>query len=180
MKKTSMFLLPKIGMIIGITLLFIACNKNKYQPKGDYQKAGNYGNANTSHSSVATINNWSSQFNDGTNYFYKSTMNWSTITQEVFDKGIVTAYLDPGDGQWYAMPFSDAGDDYNMSFGFSFEVGKIHYQVSGYDLVGAPPISQFNGVRTRVVVVYPEGKAAHPDLDYSNYAEVAKVFGIQN
>jgi len=173
MKKTK----TKIGillLIIGVTI-FNACKKDEYQPKGDY------GNANISSSTTVTLNSWASDFDDGINYSFSSIVTWSSITQDIKDKGIVMVYANDGSGSWIALPYTDGGDDYySNSLNFSFKVGSVTIITNGFDDTGSPNPSDYNGLVVRIVAISTASRKANPNVDLKNYNAVKEAFNIKD
>lgn len=168
-------------LISAASTMFNACKKDKYQPKGDYQPAGNYGNANITSSTTVTINNWSSAFDDGVNFEFEASVSWAAITQAIKDKGMVAAYMDDGSGNWVALPTAYADDTYSsITISFHFNVGIVKFYLTGFDDSGSPLPSDFNGMVVRIVAISSAGLTANPNLDYKNYYEVKKVFGLKD
>ncbi len=175
MKTSKLFLCLAIGSSL---LLLNGCKKDD---DSTYQPKGTYGNANLTSSSTVTLNNWSSDFNDGINYEYSSVINWASITQAVKDNGIVMAYVDDGAGGWLALPYTDAGDSYySYSFNFSFKVGSISIIANGFDDLGAPATTDFNGTIIRIVAISPVTRAANPNLDYKNFNAVKVALHLKD
>lgn len=176
-KTLKLKTMKKINLLIWVLfvgILFSSCKKDKYQPVGDY------GNANVTTSNTTTLNNWATDYDDGFNFGFSTILTWEVITQSVVDNGIVMVYLQDG-SSWIALPYTESSDDiYVLSFNFSFQVGQIKIEVSGFDDVYNWGTSDFNGLVVKTVVISEEGRMMHPNLDYTNYNEVNKVFNLKD
>lgn len=167
------------GIFLLAMLILSGCAKDKYQPKGDYQPAGNYGNANMIYSNTVTLNNWTSAFDNGTEYVYYSLINWPALTQAIKDNGAVMTYVQSGT-QWYALPYSDHGTGWSYTYDFGFDVGTVEIDLTGVDNTGSPGTASQNGTVVRLVAISPAAKIANPDLNWSNYNEVKARFNLED
>jgi hypothetical protein len=166
MKKGLLFFAA--AAIIGLG----SCKKDddNFQPKGNY---GVITSSNT-----VTLNNWSSDYDDGTEFIYSSRVSWPEITQNIVNTGLVMVYMSDGAGSWYALPYTDAGSDYSYTTQFGITSGAVDLMLSGYDLLGSPGASSNNGTVVRIVAIDNAGKIANNDLDWKNYNAVAARLGL--
>lgn len=171
MKIKSSFLF--IALLASATI-FNGCAKD-----GATGPAGKDGNANVTSSNTVTLNNWSSDFDDGTDYTYSSTISWASITQAIKDKGIVMVYADDKAGSWVALPYTDAGTGYSSTLNFYVKVGSVKIEYTGYDSP-SPGTSSLNGTIVRIVAIASSSREAHPNVDLKNYNEVKKVFNLKD
>ena len=164
------------AMIIVVT--FTSCAKDG--ETGPAGPAGTNGNANVVASNTVTLNNWISIFDDGTNYLFESTVNWTGITQAIKDNGAVMVYMDDGAGSWYALPYSEDEDTYSLDFNFSFTVGQVVIEVTGWDATLSPNPSDFNGTVVRIVAIAASAKIANPGVDWTDYNQVKTVLNLKD
>jgi hypothetical protein len=165
MKKIAPF-------VIVLALALSSCTK-----EGPAGPAGQDGNANVISSNTVTLSNWISLYDDGIDFTYSSTVTWSTITQDIRDRGMVMAYIkNPTTQAWQALPYSYSGDGYSEAFNFDINTGLVNITYDGYDLSGSPGASSLNGYITiRLVAVPASARTANPDVDWSNYQEVSAL-----
>jgi hypothetical protein len=167
-----------IGIIGTIFVTGYSCKKGDTGPQGPAGPQGPQGNNASFIKTNISVVGWGTIFNDGTDFWYEANVTWSAITQSVKDNGVVMCYFDNGTGSWYAMPFSESGDGYTTSFGFSYGVGTLKFYVWGHDVSGPPSISTFNNLPVKIVIITQAGKLANPNVNYYKYEEVKKVFNL--
>lgn len=104
------------------------------------------------------------------------TLQVPAITQDIVDNGAVHMYL-PDSGGWRAMPFtfiSSSNSDDVRSLIYIHRVGEI---LCRQYLSDAAPNFTYVGPFKVIVVAGEAGKKA-PDLDWSNYEEVAAYYNL--
>ena len=104
----------------------------------------------------------------------------SEITQSVVDKGMIIAYRSNGGGGYVALPsnysFEANSKTYVLNTDIVHYVGGVTFWRSDSDGFTLAPSST---EMYKVVVVTPQGRIANPDVNYKNYAEVAKAFDLE-
>ena len=113
-------------------------------------------------------------------YEYKVAANIPEITQSVVDKGLVIAYGGNGSGGYFQLPYS-------YSFDTSVKTYVVHYDVVHYLNGVTFWLSESDGFPTaptsaeifKIVIITPQGRVANPNVNYNNYAEVAKAFNLE-
>ena len=165
-------------MLMSVATIVSSCQKDKYQPKGDYQPAGDYGNGTITYSNTVNLTGWTSDYDDGTNFTFHIDVLWSSITSWVKDNGIVMVYAKSG-AEWVALPANFSGSGYSISYNFSFDVGKVTIEASGYD-TPSPNTVDFDGTLVRIVVISEAGKLANPNVNYNDYNEVKRIFNLKD
>ena len=95
--------------------------------------------------------------------------------QEIIDKGVVLAYSRQiAEGPAYLLPLMLETNSGLTNYNISVAVGKINITfVELLDIQGKPT----NGLQFRYVII-PGGIKSRANIDYSNFNEVAKAFGI--
>lgn len=142
--------------------------------------AGTNGNANVV-SATYTLTLWSSIFDTGTEYAYEKAVACTAITQDIYDKGAVMAYLyDSNLGGWVALPYSVSFNGLTNAWNYVVAVNSITIRITGYDATGSPGTVAYNGVVVRVVAITSSGRMAYPEVDLNNYEEVKKAFGLKD
>lgn len=165
-------------LLLSLTLLaFSSCKK-----EGPPGPAGKDGNANVISSNTLTLYNWSSNFDNGTEFTYSSTITWGNITQSVKDNGVVMVYFhDNTTTNWTAVPYSESGNGYADAFDYEIAVGQIALYFDGYDNSGSPGASALNGIVTvRLVAIPASARKANPGLDLKNYPAVKAAFHLKD
>lgn len=159
----------KFGLLALLTgtMLFSSCKKEKEK----------YGNTKLSSSKTVTLTYWTSDFDDGTNYEFSSTVSWSDISQSVIDKGAVMVYIQQ-DAEWIALPYSNIEYYNGLSFNFSISTGKVKIIADGFENTGSLSTSDFSGYVVRIVAISPAQIQANPNLDLTDYKAVSKTLHL--
>lgn len=170
MKKTVKFLTMGL-LFIGMTTL-VGCKKDyitKEDADNKYVQQG--ANNNTVQTEVFTTNsNQWIQSGSSSSYFYNHSS--TKITSDVISNGAVMVYLGDGSGNlWIAMPFSRSG----LEFMYGIEPSNVQVDISQSN--GLMPNNP-GGQQFKVVIIPPSGMKANPNVDLTNYNEVAKVFNL--
>lgn len=139
---------------------------------------GTDGNANVTGSNTVILNNWVEVFNNGTDFFFSSQVNWPGITQDIVNTGAVLAYVDGGGGSWVALPTTTSGNGYTLTLGFQFKVGTVTFYWDGYDNLFPYVASDFNGDVVRIVAITSKNLIINPDVNLNDYYEVKKAFNL--
>lgn len=174
-------ILKAVGLLILASGLFFmsSCRKDKYQPKGYYQPAGDYGNT-AINSFTFLPDNWMIDDTTGNNFQYVTFKDWSGITQSVIDNGAVMAYIGNGTA-WIALPVTTADSKFGtLSFSYIYSQGSITILLHGYDLNVETTPNDFSGLKFKIVTITGVGLGANPELDYTNYTEVKKAFNLKD
>lgn len=157
-------------LLVGITA-FIAC-KGELGPAGPSGQDGTDGidgtdgtdgqdgNANVkSYTTTISAANWV-PFTADLSYI---DLQVPILTEEIAATGMVMVYLQEAGNEWYALPFSRGTQSYFFWVKPGF--ARIHTQNDST----AP--TKFAG-KVRIVAASSDGRARHPDLDWTNYQEV--------
>ena len=171
------------GTFAIIVLMFTSCAKDGATgpagPAGTNGTNGTNGNANVTGSNTVTLNNWTSEYDDGIEFVFSKTITWSGITQAIVDKGAVMVYA--GDvGEWVALPYAETGSDFSTTFVFVFTTGTVTIYAMGYDDSGSPSPSDFDGTVVRIVAIAASNRAANPDVNLNDYNAVKKAFKLKD
>ncbi len=150
-------------------------------PKGDTGATGATGPAGSSSSNSSTViySDWFTpavadwQKITEKNYIYGITE--AKATQEIIDKGVVLAYSRQiSGGPAYLLPLMLETSSGLTNYNTSIAVGKINITfVELLDITGKPT----TGLQFRYVII-PGGIKSRANIDYTNFNEVAKAFGI--
>lgn len=149
--------IPLVLMIV--TSVFSSCSKDKYQPKGNYVTTGTNVNTVKTYDFTVDATDWSSSA--GTLYYLYS------VPYDVDMGGSVMVYYNSG-GYYTALPFVVSG---SQSIQFAYTLTGI----IEVDLVGIPAQT----LSFRAVIIPPNSRAAHPDLNLNDYNEVMAAFSLQ-
>jgi hypothetical protein len=158
MKKKSL-------IVFGITLIsIIGCTK-----EGPIGPAGNDGNANVVSSTFSSSNWVYSAPSWSLTHFY------SAITQEIIDKGAVLVYLKTGQA-YSQLPITIyTSTNYSTSIEVASFVGGVKLFWTDSDLT--QPNNPGN-LEFKIVVIAASGLAQNPNLDFTNYEEVAQAYNL--
>ena len=107
------------------------------------------------------------------NYIYR--INEVRITQEIIDRGVVLAYSRQfSNGPAYLLPMMLETNSGLTNYNISVVLGKVNFLFSELlDIQGKPA----TGLQYRYVII-PGGVKSRANIDYSNFDEVSKAFGI--
>ncbi len=102
---------------------------------------------------------------------YYCEMSVPEITQDVVDNGAVFVYIQNTSGDWVALPFTLPIDgNYSSTYTPVHGLGLVRVYKTDTDLLTLDP-----GTSTfKVVVVSEHGLAQKPDLDWTDYKQVAE------
>lgn len=149
-----------------ISLSLLSCQKEAVQgPQGDPGTPGGGGNADISASQVFTVvtTQWQTSIDSS---YWKFTIASELITQSVVDKGVLKVFVQRGDF-WWELPYTE-GDLFTQC---GFEVGLANLFFT--DIHGGLP-DRPETAAYRVVAISAIARAAHPEVDWSNYSEISK------
>lgn len=150
--------------------LFLLVSATSCKKEGPQGPAGKDGNANV-HGQVFTVSNWSYSAPS-----YYSDISYSAITQDIINTGAVLVYLSNGSGGYSQLPLTYyPSSAYSRTFETVSYPGGVRIYVTDSDLTQpvTPGTSSF-----KVVAISSSARIAHPEIDYSDYEEVAKVFHL--
>ena len=106
-------------------------------------------------------------------YIYR--INEVKITQDIIDKGVVLAYSRQfSNGPAYLLPMMLETNSGLTNYNISVNLGKVNFLFYELrDIQGKPA----TGLQYRYVII-PGGVKSRANIDYSNFNEVSKAFGI--
>ena len=166
-------LLPPAAFLL---LLITSCKK-----EGEQHSAGKNDDAPVVTSNTIVLNDWSSRYDDGTDFLYSGTIPWSAITQEKDRSVVMVYYHDRTTTGWKALPSSEAGNGYSHSMSTDLAPGAVHISYEGYDNAGSRGASSLNGLFTvRLVTIPVASRMANPKLDLGDYNAVKKAFHLKD
>ena len=160
-----------------VLFTFSSCKKD-----GPVGPAGKDGNANVIASNTLMLNNWSSTFDNGTEFTYSSIITWGSISQAIKDNGVVMIYIhDNTTTNWTALPYSESGTGYSDAFNFEVAVGQVTVTFDGFDNTGSPGAAALNGVFTiRMVAIPSSVRIANPNVNLKDYNAVKAAFHLKD
>jgi hypothetical protein len=152
--------------IILLSVLFLACAGED----GATGPQGPSGNANVK-SMTATITSWSQS---GTSW--NAAIGVSMITAAIVSKGAVTVFLSNGGGGWEQLPLT-----IYPSSSYSSTMTAVHYvggvTIHVFDSDKQLPIEPGTCV-FKIVAIAGSEIARNPDLDLTDYEELAKRYNL--
>ena len=99
------------------------------------------------------------------------------LTASVANNGIVMAYTDLGTGSvWFALPFSRAPGSSLETLTYAFAPGQFAF--IALSVPATTLANSYDGHRIRVVLIPSSEAASKTDLDYSNYLNLARYYGL--
>jgi hypothetical protein len=170
MKNTIKTILASALLVMTFTIF--GCRKKDddgmYQPIGNYQPAGDYGN--TTIQSKVFDNYETFQFVIANND-YEDTLKYPAITQSVLDKGSVMVYmqLKTDTTTWWTLPYSNSAAHFQIAY--SVGMVRVCCDVN-------PGFA--NTLKFRVVLLSPTIRMANPTVNFNKYSEVKKVFNLKD
>jgi hypothetical protein len=133
------------------------------------------GNANV-HSATVVANPSDWQY-DATGKYNYIGINYSAITSDIVNKGIVSVFASFSTGYYQALPYTEYftdGTPYSMNY--SYSVGHVLVYVRNGNL-GGTTFSQ--AITFKVVAVSASQKQKHPKTNWNDYNEVQAALGNQ-
>lgn len=167
MKKT---ILSGALLFVLTSCLFVtsSCNKEVAGPKGDTGAPGKDGNANVSGTGAFSVsfNDWTASGPVWTTFLF-----YDKITNDIVTKGSVQVFVQI-DNVWWGLPYSE-GDAYT-NFGIELGKVKLSHGESHGGLPDKPATANY-----RIVAISASQRAAHPDVDWTNYEATMKALSSQ-
>lgn len=103
---------------------------------------------------------------------------WDKITSKIIENGAILVYAEINPSEYAQLPVTYPVDgSYSESIFVSAKVGSVTLSVVDSDLL----TPNYPG-QTKVKIVLIEGNymKSHPEVNYSNYREVKRVFGLED
>ena len=143
-------------------------------PAGPDGPQGPIGNANVD-TYTYILSNWTEFGTAGTpGQGYFATASVPEITSNIMNTGVVLAYIDNGAGAWFALPYTYIYATWTRQWLYAYKLGSIEFQKQDDDGFTLDP-----GTQTfKVVIMDGSAKKDNPDIDYTNYIEVAERFNL--
>ncbi len=170
MKKTIF----KTAVVLLTAIMTISCSKDGATgatgPAGANGTNGTNGNANVIGTADFTEvpTDW---ITDPSNTKYVN-LTLNSITQNIVDKGIVMVYKKSG-SNYYALPRSLNGIEYNFNFGLNFIQILLSYSDSSSFTINS-------NIIFRVVVISPSNKATNPNTNWNDYEQVKEALHLKD
>lgn len=143
---------------------------------------GKDGNANVL-GRVLTVqaSEWKKYTYQDNTYDYKTVVPIPEITQAVLDRGLVMVYKGNSSGaSWTAMPFNTAFQSGNTTYVYDFDFVHAFGAITLWESISSGDTPAPTAARYyKVVVLTPQGRIANPNVNYKDYAEVAKAFNLE-
>ena len=155
-----------------VSLAIASCQKGD---KGDTGPAGTNGTNGTNGNAnvIDTFFNAANWFNAAGNY---TEWTYDYVNTAYDFNGLVQVYFYDGGNNWMAMPFT------YHSLEWLYEVYRdthtIHLTMT--TVGGTQVLSQPVGTTFRLVVIPASHRLAHPEVNYNDFNEVKRVFGLKN
>jgi len=159
-------------VICGLALTSSCKKEGPAGPQGVAGTNGADGNANVQ-STTVTVSGWSYSAPS-----YYTNITWSGITSSINTDGAVLVYVSNGGGGFSQLPLTMyLSSTYSSTMEVISYTGGVTIYWTDSDLTtpATPPNYTF-----KVVAIAPAGLAAHPGIDYKNYAAVKAAFNIKD
>jgi hypothetical protein len=151
----------------------VGCKKDyitKKDADNKYVQQGTNNNTVQTETFTTNSNQWVQSTSSASYYYNHSSTN---ITSDVISNGAVMVYLGDGSGNvWIAMPFSKSG----LDFAYAMQPSNVQVDISQSN--GLMPNNP-GGQQFKVVTIPASGMKANPNVDLTNYKEVAKTFNLK-
>ncbi len=113
----------------------------------------------------------------GDGFMYTAIKLAPQLTPNVVGDGVVLCYLVEPDGLQIQLPVSIPRiEGYTSSYWFNFLTGDIEFVIQDDDGLTPPPADRID---FRVVIIDQYILDSEPDVDLSDYQDVAQTFGIE-
>ncbi len=157
----------QIAALLLFFATFSACKK-----EGPAGPAGKDGNANVK-SQTFTVGSW--------NYSapsYYADISYGAITQDIINSGAVLVYVSNGSGGYSQLPLTYyTSSSYSSTFEVVSAPGAVRIYATDSDLL--QPANP--GTRVfKVVAISSSARAAHPGLDWNDYAAVKHALQLND
>lgn len=162
----------KSALILIFSVIVFSCKKTGPQgPTGATGAQGPIGNANViSTVFMDTLTHWT--LNSSGKVYESEYVAVPALDSAVFVSGAVLGYMSLGGGVFYPLNFSNG----NFSVDAEYGIGYSHFYFFKNDL--STPTDP-SGLMVRIVVIPPAAKRSHPFVNYNDYQEVKRVFGLK-
>ena len=163
-------------LIIGITLT--ACIEGPTGPRGYDGRDGEDGEVEI-YSSTVTISQ--NDFYDENEYVAVAEYGWDLLDESTVDEGVVLGYLRfEGTTAWHVLPLSTPFENDIVVLRYLFDIDSFNLITEG-EVAGNNGINVelFDGDVLRVVAIPPSQVYKAKGLDYSNYEQVATLYGLE-
>ncbi|MEP1306214.1 MAG: hypothetical protein ABJK11_08540 [Balneola sp.] len=173
MKKSNSTLL-----LLATALLFQACTITNEGPRGP---RGNDGVDGVQiYSSTSTI--FADDFDIVDEYVSINEFEWDLLDESTVDEGLVLGYLQfEGTTSWHALPFSTPFENDLVNLRYVFDINSFDLLLEG-EVADNNEVNEdlFDGDVLRVLAIPPSQRFKGKGLDYRNYNQVAKFYGLEN
>jgi hypothetical protein len=158
-----------ILLICAITLCFSACKKDKYQPKGDYATV----------SQVPTVKNYDFSITFGSSTTYGTYTLPSSLTS---DDAVIVYWKEEGTGFLVQTPYIWYETSSSVGVNFWTEIGGITLFVNATRADGSSvsPWTTTSVESFRAIVINGSARKVHPEVNYSDYAQVKQAFHLRD
>lgn len=130
----------------------------------------------------STINIVQSDFVDEDEFVSVAEYGWDNLDEYVVDEGLVLGYLRfEGTTAWHALPLSTPFENDLVVARFSFDIDTFNFIVEG-EVAGnnAANTALFDGDVLRVIAIPPGQIIRGKGIDYSNYEQIARLYGLDD
>lgn len=159
------------AIILVLSTVIFSCKKTGPQgPAGTTGAQGPAGNANViSTVYMDTLTGWTL---NSSGIYESGYVSVPALDSTVFVSGAVLSYMSTGSSVFYPLNFSNGTISVDAEYG----LGYCRFYFFRNDLSTPPDPT---GLMVRVVVIPPAAKRLHPFVNYNDYQEVKRVFGLK-
>ena len=163
-------------LISGIVLFLInGCSKDGATgPQGPIGKDGK--------TNVITANFTMGSWLYKSPYYYENLYVPELTTQNI-DSALVMVYFSTISSNWLALPYTqyNSPSDYYMGFVTSSDTVQVTWVYDGSLSSGKDPNTYYQTtVKCKVVVIPPNERRAHPNVNHHDYAEVKAAYNLKD
>ncbi|MDR9417245.1 MAG: hypothetical protein RI564_13240 [Gracilimonas sp.] len=107
---------------------------------------------------------------------------WSNLDEEMVDYGLVLGYLRfEGTTAWHSLPFSVPFENDLVNLRFLFDIDNFSLVLEG-EVPGNNEANAdlFHRDQLRVVAIPPSAIVQGKGIDYTNYEQVSRLYGLED
>lgn len=106
---------------------------------------------------------------------------WDNLDEYMVDEGLVLGYLRfEGTTAWQALPFAVPFADDFVNLRYYFDIDNFSLVVEGeIPDNNQENVDLFHGDVLRIVAIPPSQRVRGKGIDYTNYSQVAEIYGLE-
>lgn len=172
MRASNLIIIGILGFIISSCTLAVG-------PEGPPGRDGQDGQVEI-YNGTFTINA-NNDFGVVDEFISVASYEWQILDVSTVDEGLVLAYIQfEGNTSWHSLPLSTPFQDDVVVLRYGFDIDNFDLIIEG-EVANNNEVNEslFNGDTIRVVAIPPSQLFRAKGLDYNNYEQVARAYGLE-